>query len=866
MILMLIPYSTASAITLSSNSVQMVSANGSHTLMIRSDGTLWAWGAGQYGRLGDGNTSNHNRAVPTQIPLPAGATLPWIYVAAGGLHSAAIDSAGVLWTWGAAGQGQLGNGTTTDSGTPARVSDPNPASPWVSVSAGARHTVALKADGTLWAWGENAQGAIGQGNVNSPGQYNTPQEVPAAGGNTWLAVSAGGYWDGSSSYGGHTIGIQSDGSLWAWGWNQSGQVGNGTITSGSPYGIGAPTNITPGGISFAGGSVSAGCWSSFAIDSNGTLWGWGGNGEYELGLGATGDQDVPQQIDTNPVWQSVSGGRYQTLAIRTDGTLWGWGQNDEGWLGNGTTTTNQTPLQIGTDTNWINVSAAWYHTAAMKNDGSLWTAGSNGALQLGNGDTNTSDAVYTLSLIVPSIAIMTDPGNASITSGQSTSLSVTAIGSLTYGSLSYQWYSTPDGTVASGIPITDGTGTGASFTTPILTDTTGLGTVYYYYVIVSDPNAGGANPVTSAVAAVTVRQVETTASPIDLSILTAGEWGVGWSFDGTVLTIDAGATVSLTGTASAGTRIVVEGTTPANVTFDNVTIPDPGSGESPLTLDSGAVLNLTVTGTNSLTSYSSAPAIAVPSDATLNIMGEGILNANNYGASGGVGIGGSTPSGVLTLSGSPIVYTSSVDMTLPLQSSSSGILFNGAAGTVYGSPTTTTNWTIPSGSTLDIPVGAALDVGAGTTLTNSGDIENDGTLTVLGGLDNYGTLNNGSDSSTATVTIASGGVLTNANTLTNDGVIDNSGALNNTGAITNNTGASLTNSGTIENTSSIVTNGTFENTTTGILTGVVRLPDLPHPSLILRWIRPEPTHLRERRSTTPRLHLLLSLLPTRVTK
>ncbi|MCL2568443.1 MAG: S-layer homology domain-containing protein [Oscillospiraceae bacterium] len=865
MILMLIPLSAATSTTLSSNSAQMVSANGSHTLLIRNDGTLWSWGLGLYGRLGDGDTSNHSRATPFPIPTPAGATLPWVYVSAGGLHSAAIDSAGVLWTWGAAGQGQLGSGTTTDSGTPAQVTDPNAANPWVSVSAGARHTVAIKADGTLWAWGENAQGAIGQGNVNSPGQYNTPQQIFVMPGipdtYIWLDASAGGYYDGGLSYGGHTLAIRADGTLWAWGWNQSGQVGNGTITLGSPYGIGTPTNITPTGTTWS--SVSAGCWSSFAIDSSGTLWGWGGNGQFQLGLGVTGDQSTPQQISTATDWQSVSAGRYHTMGIRS-GTLWGWGQNDEGWLGNGTTATNQTPLQIGTDTNWIRVSAAWYHTMAVKNDGSLWSAGSNGALQLGNGNTNTGNAVYTLSLIQPSIAIVTEPANASVVSGQSASLSVTAVWSLTSGNATYQWYSTPDGTVASGTPITDGTGTGASFTTPALTDTTGLGTTYYFYVIVSDPNAGGASPVTSAVAAVTARQSETTISPVDLSTLTtgaAGAWGPGWSFDGTVLTIDAGATVSLTGAAPAGTRIVVQGTAPTNVTFDSVTIPDPGDGISaPLTLASGAVLNLTVTGTSSLISYSAAPAIAVPSNGTLNILGNGILNANNFGGSGGVGIGGSTPSGTLTMSGSPIVYASGVDMTLPLPASSSGILFNGTAGTVYGSLTTATDWTIPSGSTLDIPVGAALTVGAGTTLTNSGDIENNGTLNILGTLNNYNTINNNSGGTLAvagtgtlvnddlitnsgTVTIASGGQLDNWATITNnaagtvtvdsggelqngtDGTINNNnilnvnGSLDNYGTLNNGTGSSaaavtIGNGGTLTNTSF----GTMDNGTNGTVT------------------------------------------------
>ena len=768
-ILMLIPYSAASAITLSSNAVQMVSAGGSHTLMIRNDGTLWAWGLNGNGQLGDGTTTN--RAVPT----PVGTDTDWAYVSAGGYHSLALKTDGSLWSWGSNAQGQLGRTVTgSNNTTPVQVGS---TTGWGSISAGSIFSMAIDPNGYLFAWGDNGSGQLGIGGTT---QQNAPVQVGSA---TWSRVSAGGYWvymDPATAA--HAAGIQSDGTLWTWGANSAGQLGRSTSPTDQPGSVNGDTDWV---------SLSAGCWTVFAIKTNGSLYGWGGNGQGQVGNNSTANVTAPVQIGTG--FSSVSAGRYHTMGITTVGALYGWGRNDEGWLGNGTsnsTSAGTIPTQIGTNTNWISVSAAWYHTAAVKNDGSLWTAGSNGALQLGNGDTNTGNDVYTLSLIQPSIAIVTDPANASVTSGQSASLSVTAIGSLTSGSLAYQWHSTPDGTVTSGVPITDGTGTGASFTTPALTDTTGLGTAYYYYVVVSDPNTGGAAPVTSAVATVTVRQAETTASPIDLSTLTAGNWGAGWSFDGTVLTIDAGATVSLTGTAPAGTRIVVQGPTPANVTFDNVTIPDPGDGtSSPLTLASGAVLNLTEAGTNSLTSYSSAPTIAVPSDAALNIIGDGILNANNYGTSGGVGIGGSTPAGVLTMSGSPIVFASGVDMTPT--SSSNGILFDGTAGTVYGSPTTTTDWTIPNDATLDIPAGAALNVGAGTTLTNDGDIENDGILNVLGTLDNYNTLNNNSDGA---LTVADIGTLVNTSTITNSGImtVASGGLLDNWATITNNDTGTIT--------------------------------------------------------------------------
>ena len=186
MILMLIPYGAATAITFSSNAVQMISAGGSHTLMIRNDGSLWAWGLNGNGQLGDGTTAN--KAVPT----PIGGYTDWIYVSAGGYHSLGIRADGSLWAWGSNAQGQIGNGGGADVTAPTQITTPSGVG-WVSVSAGALHSLAIATGGALYSWGDNGQGQLGR--ATSP--TNAPGQVGSA---TWSDVSAGGYayWTGLS--------------------------------------------------------------------------------------------------------------------------------------------------------------------------------------------------------------------------------------------------------------------------------------------------------------------------------------------------------------------------------------------------------------------------------------------------------------------------------------------------------------------------------------------------------------------------------------------------------------------------------------------------------------------------------------------
>lgn len=178
----------------------------------------------------------------------------------------------------------------------------------------------------------------------------------------------------------HSLGLQQDGTLWAWGQNSSYQLGDGTTTDrNSPIKIGQDTDWA---------SIYATKDRSYAIKTDGSLWGWGGNALGQLGTGNSLLATKPTQIGTDKNWATLSASSFHVLAVKTDGTLWTWGINVRGQLGDGTTYPQNAPAQIGTDTNWKSVSAGLYHSLAVKTDGTLWAWGDNYFGQLGD-NTNT---------------------------------------------------------------------------------------------------------------------------------------------------------------------------------------------------------------------------------------------------------------------------------------------------------------------------------------------------------------------------------------------------------------------------------------------------------------------------------------------
>ncbi len=341
-----------------------VAAGNAHSLALRQDGTLYAWGDNRYGQLGNGTTTRQ------LTPTPAGGSATWQSIATGALasHSAGLRTDGTLYTWGRNANGELGAGFTQQL-MPLQVGPPTT---WQGLGAGSNSTFGLRPDGTLWTWGDNPNGQLG---TDSNFEQPTPTQVGTA--TTWRQVSIG-YW--------HMAAVRQDGTLWAWGDNQMGELGLGTTIFNlrTPVQVGTDTNWR---------SVSAGHFATFGIRTDGTLWAWGSNAYGRLGDGTTTNvlRRAPVQIGTATTWQSVSAGRYHTLALRQDGTLWAWGDNTSGQLGTGTasTTPQYSPVQVGTATDWQAVAAGVYYSLALRRDGTLWAWGDNTYGQLGTGTTTS---------------------------------------------------------------------------------------------------------------------------------------------------------------------------------------------------------------------------------------------------------------------------------------------------------------------------------------------------------------------------------------------------------------------------------------------------------------------------------------------
>lgn len=335
-------------------------------------GSLWVWGYGAIGQLGNNSTTDRSSPVQT---ISGGTN--WRQVAGGSSHTAAIKTDGTLWSWGQGGDGSLGDNTAISKSSP--VQTVSAGTNWQQLECGSDHTIAIKTDGTLWLWGRNIYGELG---TNDRTSRSSPVQTVSSGTN-WKQVVGGNLF---------TAAIKTDGTLWMWGYNNYGQLGTNDRTHRS-----SPVQTVSGGTNWK--LVSTGDYYTAAIKTDGSLWSWGRNTYSELGTNNTTNRSSPvQTVSGGTDWKQVSAGRRHTAAIKTDGTLWVWGDNNYGVLGTNNDIARSSPVQtVSGGTNWKLVSAGGYQTAAIKTDGTLWLWGRNGYGQLGtNNTTDRSSPVQTV--------------------------------------------------------------------------------------------------------------------------------------------------------------------------------------------------------------------------------------------------------------------------------------------------------------------------------------------------------------------------------------------------------------------------------------------------------------------------------------
>lgn len=319
-----------------------VSAGSRRVHAIKSDGTLWGWGSSS----SSGGTIGDNANVPRSSPVQVGVATTWAYVAGGVSATAAVQSDGTLWTWGAQDSGQLGNGVESPISklSPIQI---GALTNWSTVSVGDAFCAAVKTDGTLWTWGNGTSGRLGQNSIVS---RSSPVQVGSD--TVWKQASAGAA---------HAMAIRVDGTLWAWGSNNNSALGDGTTANrSSPVQIGALMNWR---------SVSAGLAANLADKNDGTLWAWGSNNDGQLGNSLVADVNSPIQVGALTDWFRPKMGADVAAALRANGALWAWGVNSSGQLGDGTVISRSSPVQIGALTDWTQVSVG--NTGSSNTDASV---------------------------------------------------------------------------------------------------------------------------------------------------------------------------------------------------------------------------------------------------------------------------------------------------------------------------------------------------------------------------------------------------------------------------------------------------------------------------------------------------------------
>jgi alpha-tubulin suppressor-like RCC1 family protein len=371
-----------------------------HSLAVRQDGTVWAWGDNFDGQLGDG--TKVQRRLPTQVPGLTGV----VSVAAGEQFSLALKQDGTVWAWGANFNGQLGNGTKQPQLTPLQVpgltrvtaiesgshssvvlrddgtvwawgfnsrgqlgdGEPSSArlspapvqglSKVVAVSMNSSHGMALREDGSVWTWGDNPFGALGNG--TEVGSFSPPRKVPGVQGVVALAAGSR-----------HSVVLRRDGTLWTWGHHGSGVTGTGTEIRNAPVRVRGLRHVR---------SLASHEFHTLAVEEDGSVWAWGVPPTSGQGV-----QNAPSRVHGLRHAKAAAVGAMHALALKQDGTVWSWGVGSRGQLGRGTTDANgDTPAPVRGLSGVVAVAAGDVHSLALRADGTVWAWGANHYSQLGD--------------------------------------------------------------------------------------------------------------------------------------------------------------------------------------------------------------------------------------------------------------------------------------------------------------------------------------------------------------------------------------------------------------------------------------------------------------------------------------------------
>jgi alpha-tubulin suppressor-like RCC1 family protein len=342
---------------------QRIAAGNAHVLFLCADSTVRSWGLNTSGQLGNGTTVNTNTVI--KINALSAITA----VGAGGAdHSIVLCADSTVWTWGINNNAQLGDSTLINRNIPGQVHGPGNVGFLNQVAALAKghahhHNLVILNDSSVWGWGFNNKGQLGDSTLID---RRTPVQTKIPTRITRVALGDV-----------HSLAIDKDSSLWTWGHNSSGQLGDSTIINQV-----IPVKLTRISqvVDISGGEIF-----SIALKNDSTVWTWGYNFYGQLGDGTNTNSLVPIQVAGLSGIVSVAAGQEHSLALKNDGTVWGWGLNYYGQLGDSTGTDRWNPVQVKHLTDVVEITGGGYNSYAVKNDGSVWAWGMGSFGQLGNG-------------------------------------------------------------------------------------------------------------------------------------------------------------------------------------------------------------------------------------------------------------------------------------------------------------------------------------------------------------------------------------------------------------------------------------------------------------------------------------------------